>query len=234
MSAQGGVRILTCHQLSDCRFNWIPLESRTYMLKLKVKDRSLCLLQLYAPNAASEYQVFVNYVNDAFQRVESTESTIFLGDFNTHIGTDNTTWKSVIGRHGDPGFNKNGWYLLQLCCSNELCIMNNLFPTQRFHKCTWYRLSMAQKSLVGFCIVSSNLFSEVLNVRVKRGAALSTDHYLLVCPLQILKPWPNRKSCSSRVQCGLQDQKESLGGQRCEEIVCIKHSIEVATAFKGL
>ena len=35
------------------------------MLKLKVLDRSLCLLQVYAPNATSEYQAFVNEVNDA-------------------------------------------------------------------------------------------------------------------------------------------------------------------------
>ena len=102
------------------------------MLKLKVKDRSLCLLQVYAPNAVSEYQVFVDDVNDALQRVASTEFTIVLGDFNAHIGTDNETWKGVIGRHGDPAFNKNMLYLLQLCCSNGLCIMNTSSNTEMF------------------------------------------------------------------------------------------------------
>ena len=117
MSTQAGVGILTSPQLSDCVFEWIPLRSRAYMLKLKVKDRSLCLLQVYAPNAVSEHPAFVDDVNDALQRVGSTESTIRLGDFNAHIGTDNETWKGVDGRHGDPAFNENGWYLLQLCCS---------------------------------------------------------------------------------------------------------------------
>ena len=50
MSAQAGVGILTSHQLSDCVFDWILLGSRASMLKLKVKDRQLCLLQVYAPN----------------------------------------------------------------------------------------------------------------------------------------------------------------------------------------
>ena len=49
------------------------------MLKLKVLDRSLCLLQVYAPNATSKYQAFVDEVNDALLRVSPTESTVLWG-----------------------------------------------------------------------------------------------------------------------------------------------------------
>ena len=58
------------------------------MLKLKVLDRSLCLLQVYAPNATSEYQTFVDEVNDALLRVSATESTVLMGDFNAHVETE--------------------------------------------------------------------------------------------------------------------------------------------------
>ena len=85
---------------------------------------------MYAPNSISEYQAFVEDVNDALQRVGSTESTIFWGDFNAHIGTDNETWKGVIGRYGNPAFNDNGRYFLQLCCSNGLSIMNTSSNTE--------------------------------------------------------------------------------------------------------
>ena len=77
------------------------------MLKLKVLDRSLCLLQIYAPNATSEYQAFVDEVNDALLRVSATESTVLMGDFNAHVGTDTDTWKGVIGKHGVTGLNEN-------------------------------------------------------------------------------------------------------------------------------
>ena len=50
----------------------------------------------YTPNAVSKYQVFVDDVNDALQRVGSTESTILLVNFNAHIGTDSETWIGVI------------------------------------------------------------------------------------------------------------------------------------------
>ena len=66
-------------------------------------------VHIAAPNAVSEYQAFVDDVNDALRRVGSTESTILLGDFNAHTGTDSETWKSVIGKHADPAFNENGW-----------------------------------------------------------------------------------------------------------------------------
>ena len=178
MSAQAGVGILTSPRLSDCVSDWIPLGSRVCILKLRIQDRSICLLQVYAPNATNEYQAFVDEVNDALLRVSPTESTILMGDFNAHIGTDDETWKGVIGRHGDASFNENGRYLLQLCCSNGLCIMNTFFQHRDVYKYTWYRPSMEQKSLMHFCIVSADLFSDVLDVRVKRGAELSTDHHL--------------------------------------------------------
>ena len=73
MSAQAGVGILTSSRLSDCVSDWIPLGSRVCMLKLKILDRSLCLLQVYAPNAnaTTEYQTFVDDVNDALLRVSA-------------------------------------------------------------------------------------------------------------------------------------------------------------------
>ena len=127
-------------------------------------------------------------------RVSSTESTLLIGNFNAHFGTDTNTWKGVIGKHGVTGLIKNGRYLLQFCCSNGLRIVNTFFQYREVHKYTWYRPSMNQKSLIDFCIVLSDLYSDVLHVRVKRGAELSTDHHLVVCSLRLSKPWPNRRS----------------------------------------
>ena len=58
---------------------------------------------------------------------------------------------------------------------------------------------MGQKFLIDFCIVSTDLFSNVLDVGEKRGAELSIDHHLVVCSLRLLKPRSNKKSMSSRV-----------------------------------
>ena len=90
---------------------------------------------MYDPNALKEYQAFEDDVNDTIQRVGQTESTILLRYFNAHIETDSETWKGVIGRYGDPEFNENGRYLLLLCYSNGICIMNIFSQHRDVHKC---------------------------------------------------------------------------------------------------
>ena len=47
------------------------------MFKLKVLDRSLCLLQVYAPNAMSEYQAFVDEVNCSDSRATWVKRNAF-------------------------------------------------------------------------------------------------------------------------------------------------------------
>ena len=55
MSAQTGVRTFTSPRLSDYESDWILLGSRVCMLKLKVLDRSLCLLQVYAQARSQKF-----------------------------------------------------------------------------------------------------------------------------------------------------------------------------------
>ena len=96
MSAQVGEGIITSPRLSDCVSNWIPSGSRVYMLKLLAVDRSLCLWQVYVPNATIEYRVFVDEVPDALLCVSPIEPIVLMGGFNAHVGTDTDTWKDVI------------------------------------------------------------------------------------------------------------------------------------------
>ena len=58
------------------------------MLKLKVLNWSLCLLQKYAPNATSEYRAFGDKANNVLFQASPTDSTVFMGNFYAYIGTD--------------------------------------------------------------------------------------------------------------------------------------------------
>ena len=194
----GFSQVPVCQTVSQIGFLW-DYGSVCWSSRHWIGHCARCLLQVYALSATSEYQAFVDEVNDALLRVSATESTVLMGDFNAHVGTDTNTWKGMIGKHWVTGLNENGRYLLQLCCSNGLRIMNTFFQHREVYKYIWNRPSMDQKFLIDFCIVSSDLFSDVLDVRVKRGAELSTDHHLVVCSLRLLKPWPNRRSNRSSV-----------------------------------
>ena len=147
-------------------------------------------MQVYAPNLESEYAAFLEEVDAALDRVAEMDSYILMGDFNAHVGVDVTTWESVIGRNGDPHQNANGERLLDFCCANGMSIMNTFFPHKDVHKYTWYRQSLQQKSLIDFFVVPSCAKRMVCDVRVLRGAELSTDHHLVLCTLYLADKVP--------------------------------------------
>ena len=181
MSAQAGVGIFESPRLAHCVTDWILVGGKVCLLKLRLQERSLRILQVYAPNAEAQYQLFLNEVGIALQKRTSAEPIVLLGDFHVHVGTDDKTWKGVIGRQGDSNTSRNGRCLLQFCDTNGLCIMNTFFQHKGIHKYIWYRDSVKQRSINDFCVVSADLFSSVVGVLVKRGAKLSTDHHLVFC-----------------------------------------------------
>ena len=170
MSAQAGVGLLVSPNIAECVVDWVPLGGRVCLLQLRLQERSLCILQVYAPNIESQYQAFPEEVEVVMGKATSSESLVLLGDFNAHVSIDNETWKGVIGQHGDPDINKNGRCLLQFCATNGMCVVNTFFQHKRIHKHTWHKDSLGQRSLIDFCIVSADLFSTASDVRVKRGA----------------------------------------------------------------
>ena len=76
--------------------------------------------------------------------------------------------------------------------------MNNFFRHKEIYKYTCYRDSVGQHSIIDFCIVSADFFSSVVDVCVKRGVELSTDHHLVVCILRDLNHPRTRKRFRAR------------------------------------
>ena len=86
----------------------------------------------------------------------------------------------MIGRNGLPDLRPEWWRLSGLCAGHGLAITNTMFEHRVAHKCTWYRTTLGQRSMIDFVVVSADLRPHVLDTRVKRGAELSTDHHLVV------------------------------------------------------
>ena len=117
---------------------------------------------MHAQNAKAQYQPSLDKVGVVLKKVTFAELIVLLDDYNTHLSTDDKTWKGVIGRPGNSDINRNGRCLLQFCATNGLCIINTFFRHERIHNVH----SVGQRSIIDFCIVSADLFSSV--VRVKR------------------------------------------------------------------
>ena len=167
MCGEEGVGIFVSPRPAHCVTNWISLREKVCFLKLRLQEWSLSILQKYAPNAETQYQPFQDKICAALQKETAAESIALQGDFIAHVGTDDNTWKYVIGTQGVSDMNRNGRCLLQFCATHGLRIMNTFFLQKEIHKYTWYKDSVKQRSIIDFCIVSADLFSFVVDVRVK-------------------------------------------------------------------
>ena len=97
MSAQAGVGIFVSPCLAHCVTDCIPLGERAFLLKLRLQKQSLYISRCAHYTLKHSYQP-LDEVGVPLQKVTSAESIILLGDFNAHMGTDDNTWKGVIGR----------------------------------------------------------------------------------------------------------------------------------------
>ena len=185
--AQAGVGILTNPRLAEGVVAWRQISERVALLRLKLKEKTLALVQLYAPNTESEYAPFLDEVLGVLEGIPGTDSIVLLRDFNAHDGDDPQTWQGVIGKSGDSDTNVQGRLLLDFCAGGGLSIMNTFFHHKDIHKYTWYRLgdSATQKSLIGLFVVSDDLRNNAMDVCVKRGAELPTDHHRILCKLRL-------------------------------------------------
>ena len=115
-------------------------------------------------NALSQYPAFVGDVNDTLQRVGSTESTTLLENFNAYNGTGNEIWKSVTGRHGDQCLSRTAGTYCSFVVATGSALRIPFCNPKNVHEYSWHRPSMAKKSLINFCIMSSDLILEVLDI----------------------------------------------------------------------
>ena len=120
--------------MPECIVDWVPLGGRVCLLKLRLQERSLCILQVYAPNTESQYEAFLEEVEVALGKATSSESLVLLGDFNAHVlGIDNAIPKGVIGQYGDPDINMNEKCLIIAVPSHQWTVHNQHILSAQKH-----------------------------------------------------------------------------------------------------
>ncbi|XP_072169569.1 uncharacterized protein [Diadema setosum] len=81
--------------------------------------------------------------------------------------------------------NDNGERLLDFCATNDLVIGGTLFPHKNIHKLTWISPNGRDRNQIDHLIINGTWRHSLLDVKVRRGADVSSDHYLVVASLRV-------------------------------------------------
>ena len=194
---------------------WEPASSRTITAKFttKKKDIILNIIQCYAPtNDAEEDKKddFYQQLQAVLDRRGAKDITILMGDFNAKIGMDNKGYEDIMGTHGLGQMNENVERFADLCALNQLVIGGSIFPHKRIHKATWISPNHGTENHIYHICISRKFRRSWQDVRVMRGADVSSDHHLLMTTVRLrLKRFTNANSTRTKYNVGLLRDKDT-------------------------
>ncbi|VDO71833.1 unnamed protein product, partial [Schistosoma margrebowiei] len=137
-----GVALMLSKQAQNALIGWESHGPRIIKASFKTKKEgiSMNIIQCYAPtnnyNEDAKDQ-FYDMLQSIIEKCPTKDLTILMGDFNAKVGTDNTGYEDIMGRHGLGERNENGERFANLCAFNKLVIGGTIFPHKRMHKTTW-------------------------------------------------------------------------------------------------
>ena len=127
-----------------------------------------------------------------------------MGDFNAKIGMDNLGYEDITGTHGLGQMNENGERFADLCALNQLVIGGSIFPHKRIHKATWISPNHVTENQIDYICISSKFRRSWQDVRVMRGADVSSEHHLLMTTVKLrLKRSTTANSTRTKYNVGL-------------------------------
>ena len=184
----GGVGFL----LKDAMWNLVgevvEVSSRIIGLFMEVGGKGCWLLQVYAPinDAAKEVRErFWTQLRDEVEKRRRSAAVVVMGDLNGRVGSRAEDWE-VVGRYGEEVVNENGESCLELCRGSDLVVLNGWFPHKRVHRMTYVQRMEERadrEAVLDYFCVSRELKVCSVDVRVKRGIEIGSNHHLVVLRL---------------------------------------------------
>ncbi|VDO83114.1 unnamed protein product [Schistosoma margrebowiei] len=173
------------------------------------------IIQCYAPtndyNEDAKDQ-FYNRLQSIVEKCQTKDLTILMGDFNAKVGTDNTGYEDIMGRHGLGERNENGERFANLCAFNKLVIGGTIFPHKRIHKTTWTSPDHTSQNQIDHICINKKFRRTMKDVRTKRGADIASDHHLLVAKMKskLKKHWTMGRTISQKFNTAFLQDTDKL------------------------
>lgn len=210
-----GVGIMLSKEAQSALIGWEPHGSRiiTASFRTSVKNKNLKVIQCYAPPNDHDdvsKDAFYAKLQDVLNTLKDKDICILLGDMNAKVGSDNTGYEEIMGKHALGEMNDNGERFANLCALNSLVVGGSIFPHKRIHKATWVSSDHITENQIDHITISKKFRRSLQDVRVKRGADAATDHHLLVGKFKVkLKRIPVEKNRRKKYNVASLNETES-------------------------
>ena len=154
----------------------------------KKKVINMNIIQVYAPTNDAEEENkddFYNRLQSVIDKLPGKDINIVMGDLNAKVGSDNSHCEEIMGRHGLGEANDNGERFQNFCAFNNLVIGGTIFPHKRIHKATWVSPDGTTENQIDHFCISRKFRRSLEDVRVLRGADVSSDHHLILGKMKL-------------------------------------------------
>ncbi|XP_065091614.1 ankyrin-1-like [Ochlerotatus camptorhynchus] len=84
-------------------------------------------VRLLIDHSADDKENFYSLLNVVVDKTPRDDIKIYTGDFNAKIGSDNSDYKRIMGRHGLGEMSANGELLAEFCGNNDMVIEGQWF-----------------------------------------------------------------------------------------------------------
>ena len=160
----------------------------TASFKTSQKKIKMNLILGYAPTNASSDETkneFYEQLEAILDSLNDKDVNILLGDFNAKVGQQNNGYEECMGKHGLGMMNENGELFANTCALYNFVIGGTVFPHKEIHKGTWVSPDHKTINQIDHICISKKFRRSLLDVKVKRGADVYSDHHLVVAKLKL-------------------------------------------------
>lgn len=183
-----GVAFILSKAATKSLIEWEPINERIIRARFFSRYIKMTILQVYAPtNDADDdvKDVFYNQLQREIDRTPKHDLIILMGDLNAKVGRKKCEEERSLGNEACGERNENGEMFVSLCEINNLVIGDSKFKHKEIHKLTWISPDGRSQNQIDHIAINSKFTRSMMDVRVKRGADVSSDHHLVVMNLKL-------------------------------------------------
>ena len=166
---------------------WTSVTGRILRVDMKIDEQTTTTIVVaYGPSedeTTSRKEEFWEQMTEVAE--ETRGRMIILGDLNSRVGRKDEETGEAVGIHGENIRNDNGKRLIEFCMLNNLVITNTFYGHKDIHRFTREAKSRDEKSIIDYVIINKEYRREVRDTRVRRGAEIYSDHFLVLSKIEI-------------------------------------------------